>query len=396
MGLEAALYARYLGYNVDLYERGRVADNVRHWGHVRMFTPFGHNRSTLGLGALKAQDPHWVPPDDDATLTGREFAERYLVPLAQSDLIVDGLHEQTEVLAIGRAGLLKGQLADDEQRGEHDFRILLRAIEDQGHVREYFATADAVIDTTGTYGRHNWLGPDGVPAIGELSAAAEIEYRLPDVLGADHDRYASRNILLVGDGDSAAASLVNLAELAATTPDTWITWVTRGHADESLPGPVPVLQDDPLPERRRVALQANGLAVGDANHITHFGGTAVESIVWHPDLERFVVELVGKHPGQLEFDRAIANVGYRSTDELFAELHVERCGRSGAPRTLAGEQGHGVITAEPDYYVLGAKSGGRNEPFQIAQGLEQVRAVFAIIGDRADLDLYANVVLDGS
>ena len=111
LGLETALYARYLGYDVDLYERGRVAEHVLRWGHVRMFTPFERLRSPLGLAALTAQDPAWKPPAEDALLTGQEWAQHYLIPLSQSDLLIDGLHEQSEVLSIGREGLLQGELA---------------------------------------------------------------------------------------------------------------------------------------------------------------------------------------------------------------------------------------------------------------------------------------------
>ena len=92
--------------------------------------------------------------------------------------------------------------------------------------------ADVVIDATGTYGNHNWLGPGGLPALGELAAEPHIEYGLPDVLGAEWGEYANRNILLVGSGHSAATTLVSLAELAAQAPDTWITWVTREELDE--------------------------------------------------------------------------------------------------------------------------------------------------------------------
>src|SRR2546421_4457964 len=97
IGLEAALYARYLGYDVDVYERGQVAEHVRRWGHARMFTPFRLNRSPLALAALQAQDGNWRPPADEAFLTGREFADRYLIPLAQSDLLSDSIHTGVEV-----------------------------------------------------------------------------------------------------------------------------------------------------------------------------------------------------------------------------------------------------------------------------------------------------------
>ena len=55
IGVETALYARFLGYDVDLYERQEVAANLLRWGHVRMFSPFSWNSSPLGLAALAAQ-----------------------------------------------------------------------------------------------------------------------------------------------------------------------------------------------------------------------------------------------------------------------------------------------------------------------------------------------------
>jgi thioredoxin reductase len=382
IGLEAALYARYLGYDVDLYERDEVAAHLRRWGHVRMFTPFGLNRSTLGLAALKAQNPDWQPPPDDALLTGRAYAEQYLIPLAQSDLLVDSLHLRTDVVAISRDGWLKGEGAGSEERADSDFQLLIRTQDASGHLQERIATAEAVIDTTGTFGRPNWLGPNGLPAMGEAACQARIEYGLPDLLGKDRSRYAGRSTLLIGDGDSAATMLVELAELAAQTPDTWVTWLTRPRTEK----PSSVSTD--IPERRRLAEQASRLAADDANHVTHLAGTTVASLAWHDDLDRFTVELAGEHAGPREFDRVIANVGYRGDFCLLDELQVEVCPQTGAPRTL--EPG-GVILSEPDLYVLGAKSYGRDGRFSIATGLKQIRQVFAIMGDRAELNLYASV-----
>ena len=41
IGLEAALYAARAGFVVDVFERGRVAEHMLQWGHVRLFSPFG-------------------------------------------------------------------------------------------------------------------------------------------------------------------------------------------------------------------------------------------------------------------------------------------------------------------------------------------------------------------
>ena len=89
IGLEAALYARFLGYDVDVYERGHTCENVLSWGHARLFSPLRLNRSRLGLAAIGAQRPSWTPPDDEAVLSGRELVEGYYLPLSQTDLLAD-------------------------------------------------------------------------------------------------------------------------------------------------------------------------------------------------------------------------------------------------------------------------------------------------------------------
>ena len=124
IGLEAALYARFLGYDVDLFDRGRVAENVLRWGHVRMFSPFAMNCTPLGLAALQAQDPSYEPPGEGDLLTGREYATRYLLPLSRTDLLADHLQLHTTVLSVSHEDLLKGELVGDPERADFDFRIL--------------------------------------------------------------------------------------------------------------------------------------------------------------------------------------------------------------------------------------------------------------------------------
>jgi hypothetical protein len=43
---------------------------------------------------------------------------------------------------------------------------------------------------------------------------------------------------------------------------------------------------------------------------------------------------------------------------------------------------------EPNYFILGAKSYGRNSHFLLRVGFEQVRDVFTLITGNAGLDLY--------
>jgi hypothetical protein len=383
IGLEAALYARYLGYEVDIYERGRVADHVLRWGHVRMFTPFAENRSTLGLAALRAQDPSWAAPDDSALLTGREFAQEYVLPLAGSDLLADSIREHTQVIAVGRDGPTKGQLLGHEARGDSELRLLVRSLGPDGHIHEAYALADAVIDASGTYGTPNWLGRGALPAIGELATHEHIQYGLPDVLDAARERFASRNTLLVGDSLAAAVNLIGLAELATQAPDTWVTWITPGA------NLVPLEADaaEDYPERQRFVHLANRLAADDANHVTHYAETFLNEISWHAGLDRFHVKLAGRHGGEFEFDQVIGAAGWHADEELSHELHV----RPVDSLELGQSPGVILIQPEPDFYVLGAKSFGHDPRFVIRDGLNQVRQLFKIIGDRQGLDLYASV-----
>src|SRR5262245_66033777 len=117
IGLEAALYARFLGYDVVVYERGDVAASVRQWGHVCMFTPFGMNRTTLGLASIQAQDESYRPPGDDKLLTGHELAEQYLLPLANTDLLSDHLRVIRTAAGLANKQLSRGNLRGIEAAG---------------------------------------------------------------------------------------------------------------------------------------------------------------------------------------------------------------------------------------------------------------------------------------
>ncbi len=411
IGLEAALYARFLGYDVDIYERGHPCENILAWGHVRLFSPFGLNRSTLGMAAIRAQTPTWEPPDDEALLTGRQTVERYFLPLSQTDLLAESLHEKTEVVAIGREDRLKGDLVGDESRADTSFRILTC----DGDGKERTHSADVVIDATGTYGHPNWLGQGGIPAVGERAAQADIEYRLPDILGKARSRYALKHVLLIGSGYSAATSVVALAELAGEMPGTQITWVTRCPAGSD---PIARIGGDRLAERDRLAQAANRLAAGSNPTVTHWAGTTVERIdriagddTDDADQRRFRVELVGAHASTLEVDRILAHVGYRPDAGLYQELQVHECYATEGPMNLAAALSgktsadcldqtspgpQTLLTPEPDFYILGAKSYGRSSKFLISLGLAQIRDLFTIIGDREDLDLYKSITKQAS
>lgn len=149
IGLEAALYGRYLGYAVEIFERGRAAENVLRHGDAPLATPFVLNASPLGLAALAAQDESFRPPQADEVLTYRQWIERYLQPLAQSDLVVDGLREQTAVVSIEHLPIDASPPATDDEEDDSpplpSFRLQLRTAAGEALA----ADANLIIDASG-------------------------------------------------------------------------------------------------------------------------------------------------------------------------------------------------------------------------------------------------------
>lgn len=405
IGIEAALYARFLGYEVTLFDRGRVGENLRQWGHVKMFTPLGMNTTPLGKSALAAQDANFTLPPDDKLLTGQEFVDHYLQPLADTDLITDCLKLNHTVISIARQGLRKADLVDKEDRAEQPFITLYR--DAQGH--EATIESEVVLDCTGVYDQVNYMGPGGNPAMGELAARSQVDYRLIDAGGRDREHYANRQILVIGNGYSAATNICQLARLARQALETHVTWITRDPLTEGQTGPLRLILEDRLPERQRIALEANELASNDDQHVVHWPGTWVKAIHYQPHNDHFHVTLEGEHSGVFTYDRVLANVGYRPDLELTRELQVHTCYATEGPMKLAREllkletpdclearddQAQTLVQAEPNFYVLGSKSYGRRPSFLLAAGLDQIRQVFSILGDRENLNLYAKPLSD--
>src|SRR5205814_7172163 len=105
-------------------------------------------------------------------VTGIDYRDAYLVPLTLTASLADAVKTRTHVVTVGRGGLLKTDPLTDPRRAGTPFRLLLR--DDKG--AERFEEADVVLDCTGTYGRHAWIGDGGIPSIGEITAEKQIAY----------------------------------------------------------------------------------------------------------------------------------------------------------------------------------------------------------------------------
>ena len=111
---------------------------------------------------------------------------------------------------------------------------------------------------------------------------------------------------------------------------------------------------------------------------------------------------------RVEVDRVLALVGYRPDLALLRELQIHLCYASEGPMALAaailaaqaadpgaaagclGQVSHGPETLknpEPDFYVLGAKSYGRNPRFLLRLAHAQIDDVMTLLAARAAVNL---------
>ncbi len=381
IGLEAAFAALDADFDVHLFERGEVGAHPIAWGHVRMFTPWRINVGAATRRHLEASG--WTPPADDELPTGLELAERALQPAAKLPEIASRIHGHAQVVHVSRRGRLKGD-GPAAARRDAPFRLMVR---DAGG-RESFLHAFAVIDASGVYGQPNRAGDGGIPARQELYVAPQISYHVDDVRGLRRERYAGRRTMVIGAGMSAATVVRDLARLATEAPGTSALWLTRRQRDALYPP----IADDPLRARRELVDDARALLAGGDRNVTHVGGATVEGFEFNSATHRYRVALtVGDGARLEEVDHVIVNTGFGPDDSLYRELQVHACYASGGPMKLAalldGAGGdclkipvagiEALQNPEPDFYIAGHKSYGRNPAFLLETGFQQVTAIVA-------------------
>ena len=375
VGLAAAALLVDRGIEPLIFEAGeKVGASVREWGHVRVFSPWEFNIDPVAEQLLIAHG--WTAPDPAGYPTGAEIVERYLEPLASLPEIGRRLHLSASVVAVGKQGLDK---LKDAGRDGAPFELV---VNESGEQRRYLARA--VIDASGTWTRPNPLGAGGLPAAGEHKHADRIAYGIPDVLGADRERYAGRRVLVVGSGHSAFNAILDLVALRDSEPATQIVWAIRGAAPGRKYGGG---GDDQLPARGALgnavrALVEDGSVALAAGFHTRTVTTTSTGRLALSDGER---ELVA--------DEVIAATGFRPDLTLLGELRLDLDDRVEAARELAplidpnlhscgSVPPHGVDElSHPDagIYMVGMKSYGRAPTFLLRTGYEQARSIVAAL-----------------
>jgi hypothetical protein len=375
IGLAAALGGLRRNWDVTVLEQHEVGSAIRRWGPTRFFSPLAMN---LPPGTAEILDAK-LPPDD-ALLTGPEFVEYVLAPLAGAEPLAGRIQTGHRVVAVGRSGLTRGDFAAHPIRSERSFRLLAET----QHGETIFE-AEAVIDASGVYGQPAALGTGGLPALGERALTA----KLIRTLGALHqklDSLAGRRILLVGNGHSAANAVVQLARVAEAAPETCVVWATRSLNRR----PCLEVAADPLPERQRVVAEANQLATQPPSWLRVERRAPVESM-WSRDDGSLRVTLGGGR--DVLVDEIVGLTGYRPDfsllSELAIEIHPPTEGSARLARALSNVADclsvptlapSDLDSGEPGFHLAGAKSYGRARTFLLKSGYSQLDIIF----DRLD------------
>lgn len=374
IGLSAALMARSRGHDVTVFEKGGVGGSLRRWGaSTRLFSPMSMNLPPIGREVLGPK-----APPGDALLTGPQLADDVLAPIAESALLEGRVLTDHRVVAVGRAGLTRTDLAGHPLRAERPFRIL---VESGG--RERVVEADLVFDASGVHDNPNFAGPGGLPAVGERALASRLIRRLGE-LEQNRVRPAGR-VLLVGHGHSAANAVLHLEAMAMEDPGLRVTWAVRSANLR----PCPEVADDPLPERARVVCRANDLAAGPPAFLAVARRACIAAIA--PEAERFRVTLSmagGRDTADATFDQVIALTGYRPDLSMLAELPIEISpvtgGSAGLSRALSqvtdclslpAVTPRDLGSGEEGFYMVGSKSYGRSPAFLLRTGLAHLEII---------------------
>jgi hypothetical protein len=378
-GVEAALYARFLGYSVELFESDKVGDSLLNWADRALPGSWLTIASPLGLAALEAHGRCLPKPESIPTCA--EYVGEYLLPLARCDLLHSSVNVRTEVTSISRLGCGDPDKADGdlERRAEQEFRVLLSS----NQRGEFSQVVDLILDCSGAQRVRRGLATGGGLPIGWSVAENRITRGKCDFKRKKGQALLGKRILLMGNDDSAIGNAIDWSSSA--DEGSRLYWVTpkslRPRKDLfDFPKEGCLLSDSEL-------VQAENLyRKGDSASIVPMAAWGIESI-----------RIVGE-------DLVVC---LQIHEEETVEVCVDEIIDCGACRPSASYHhslkiqawsDDGVIRCEPHFYMLGDRALGSTHQVDIEhrrcgfdEFRKQIRQVFSMIGGRDDLDLYQTV-----
>lgn len=387
VGLAAAAHLLQRGIEPLVLEAGtQVGNAIRHWSHVRMFSPWSFNIDRASRQLLERQG--WKAPCGTGYPTGADIVTKYLEPLAQVPELQERIRYGQRVTAIARAGT--GKVRND---GRETRPFEVHAVDKTGNEIVYLAFG--IVDASGTWEQPNPAGASGLYVPGEKAAQDRIAYGMPDVLGKERARYEGQRIAVLGSGHSAIGTLLDLSQLAGTT----VIWVVRkkdvskayggGKADK-------LLERGALGDKLRSLVEDGRIAVEREFAVARIEKSTMDSL-----------RILSEDQRAMEVDRLVVATGARPNLDMLREIRLGldpalECPAALAPlidpnfHSCGTVRPHGALQLshpEDRFFIAGMKSYGRAPTFLLATGYEQVRSIAAwVTGDveaanRVELEL---------
>ena len=361
VGIEAAIYARFLGYFVSIFEQRRVAHRMLDWHHRPLDVTVQDCTTSLGHSAIVAQNPEYVRKKPDERFTGKAFAEEYLLPLAKTDLLFDDIHFLSPVSDVSRYRTLVSDKIERQERCNDEFRILVEG----RHRGPWVSRADVVLDCRGATQKSSGMGPGGGLAIGEAL------YRETFLMHTPFDRkFEAKSVLgmhvcLIGQSVRAGQFATEYLEQFGEEGSSRLTWVIRPDS------------------RHNSSTIENALKVIGRRHAGNIN--VIESLgvehIQRNELGRYLLKFVRDDDSTVEMqcDAVVALTCGRPIP-LSTELRKEK------PPTC--KICPSFVTNEPGYYVLRGGDVEEGAGVGLTHAFRSIRELFAMLAGRQDLDLY--------
>lgn len=405
LGVEAALYARFLGYFVMLSDQRKVGDSLTGWNQAAFRNatddllmqsstagedagvPCWRDCTTpLGLAALEAQAGSAALPPVAGPVNYRDYVDKYLIPVARTDLLYDSIQVHARVVSVSRVGCSPQDSCSLERRSEQEFRLLI----DSKNRGEFTQLADIVLDCSGMFSSRRGLASGGSPAIGEGLHTNQMFLGKCDVRGTRRERFAGKHCLLFGSNLEACANALELLELAQAVPTTKLTWVIpKRLGTKGFQLATNLLSASAIPPTVQTLIDRAKHAIdNELDHLVPLAAWGIEALNYNDLHWTIKLQTTEDETLQVAADVFI-NCAEPSTHRRYlAELRVDaRLDTEAAPLDTLLD----TLTAEPHYYQLGQRAVGPTRMCTLQAGFAQIRQTFAAIGGRQELDLYATV-----
>jgi thioredoxin reductase len=360
VGIEAAIYARFLGYFVSIFEERRVAHRMLDWHERPLAVPVSDCTTSLGHAAIAAQNPEYKQRPSHEFYTGRSYAEEYLVPLAKTDLLFDDIHFLSPVADVSRMRTFATDPVDVQERCNDEFRLVVEG----RHRGTWTSRADVVLDCRGFGQQAVGMGPGGGQAIGELALRDSFLKHTPCDRKFEPKSILGKKTCLVGHSLRATQFATEFAALYSDRTDTRLTWIVRS------------------------SRSCDSKAFADS----------LQSIRSNQPPNLVIQECLGVEQIQMDADRAYSLRLLRdddSTVEILCDAVISLVGTR--PKHLSFEldevplERNGIssfVTKEPGLYVVRGGSLEAGAGVGLKDAFGQIRELFAMLAGREDLDLY--------